>query len=72
MRKIILFCANGMSTSLLVSKMEQYANSIQYDCEIAAYPVSEAKNFNGEADICLLGPQVRFNLKNVQAQVSFQ
>lgn len=70
MRNIVLFCAAGMSTSLLVSKMKNYADSIGYECSIAAHPISEASTYGKDADICLLGPQVRFNADKVKAQVS--
>lgn len=67
MRKIVLFCAAGMSTSLLVTKMKEAAVSMDYEVEINAYPLSEASEKGVDADIILLGPQVRFDLKKVQA-----
>ena len=70
MRKICLFCAAGMSTSLLVTKMRDYAQSINYECTIDAYPISEVKKYGDEADVILLGPQVRFELNNVKKQLS--
>lgn len=69
MRKIRLFCAAGMSTSLLVTRMQEYANSIGYECDVKAYPVSEVKQHGADADVILLGPQVRFELNNVKKQV---
>ncbi|MGN1406273.1 MAG: PTS sugar transporter subunit IIB [Erysipelotrichaceae bacterium] len=69
MRKIRLFCAAGMSTSLLVKKMQDYAASINYECDICAYSVSEVADKGADADICLLGPQVRFELNNVKAKL---
>lgn len=70
MRNIVLFCAAGMSTSLLVNKMKDYAASINYECKIEAYPISKAQECGAAADICLLGPQVRFNMDAVKKQVS--
>lgn len=67
MRKIVLFCAAGMSTSLLVTKMKEAATNMDYEVEINAYPLSEASEKGVDADIILLGPQVRFDLKKVQA-----
>lgn len=69
MRKIRLFCAAGMSTSLLVKKMQDYAASINYECDIVAYPVAEVDKEGPSADICLLGPQVRFELNNVKSKL---
>lgn len=69
MRKIRLFCAAGMSTSLLVTKMQKYAEEIGYDCDIVAHSTSEVDAYGPEADIVLLGPQVRFELKKIQAKL---
>ena len=40
MRKIVLLCAAGMSTSALVKKMQAAAEAENYACDIAAYPVA--------------------------------
>ena len=66
MKKIILLCAAGMSTSMLVKKMQEAAAADSYDCEIAAFPTSEAKDKAADADVILLGPQVRFAKGKVQ------
>lgn len=68
MKEIALFCANGMSTSLLVSKMEAAAKENGLEYNIAAYPVSEISNYGAKADVILLGPQVKYQLKNVKEQ----
>ncbi len=66
MKKIILLCAAGMSTSMLVKKMQEAAAADSFECEIAAYPTSEAKDKAADADVILLGPQVRFSKGKVQ------
>lgn len=68
MRKIVLLCFIGMSTNLLVNKMKEVAKEEGFECEILAYPVTESHNVDKNADIILLGPQVRYNLGNVQKQ----
>ena len=68
MKKIVLFCCIGMSTNLLVNKMKEVAKEEGLECEIIAYPVSESYNVGKDADIVLLGPQVRYNLANIQKQ----
>lgn len=68
MRKIVLLCAAGMSTSLLVSKMKQAAADEGYEADIAAYAVATARDHT-DADIILLGPQVRFAKSKVQGEV---
>lgn len=68
MRKIVLLCAAGMSTSLLVNKMREAASSEGLEYDINAYPVSQAATEGKDADVILLGPQVRFNLDKVKEQ----
>ncbi len=68
MRNIVLVCAAGMSTSLLVNKMREAAAAEQYDCEINAYAVANIAEKGPAADIILLGPQVRFQLDNIKKQ----
>ena len=59
---IRLFCAAGMSTSLLVKKMEEAAKEKGKDADIAAYPFSEMERLIDGVDVALLGPQVGFQL----------
>lgn len=69
MKKIMLVCSAGMSTSLLVTKMVKAANEKGLELEIFACSESEAKQKYGEVDIILLGPQVRFLLSKIQKSV---
>jgi len=62
---ILLVCAAGMSTSLLVNRMNEAAKKEGIDVHIEAHPVSSVASFGDAADVILLGPQVRFELKNV-------
>lgn len=65
MKKIILLCAGGMSTSMLVKKMQEEAAKEGLECEIAAYPQADAKDKASDADCILLGPQIRFAKQKV-------
>lgn len=57
---IRLFCSQGMSTSLLVSKMRDEAAKQGLEADIAAFPANEMEeNLNG-VDCALLGPQVGY------------
>lgn len=68
MKKIILLCAGGISTSMLVKNMKAAALAAGHDdWEIAAYPQSEAKNKATDADAILLGPQIRFAKSKIQS-----
>jgi PTS system cellobiose-specific IIB component len=65
-KKITLFCAAGMSTSLLVSKMREEAAKNGWDYDINAYSLTESAVQGPLADCILLGPQVRYALKQLQ------
>lgn len=68
MRNIVLLCAQGMSTGVMVKKMRDAAEKSCYACSISAHPVAQAKELGEDADILLLGPQVRFEKDEVQAK----
>ncbi|MCC5890035.1 MAG: PTS sugar transporter subunit IIB [Alkalibacterium sp.] len=59
---IMLVCAAGMSTSMLVSKMKKAAEERGIDADIFAVSASEvdAKMGSRPVDVMLLGPQVRY------------
>lgn len=64
--KIALFCAAGMSTSMLVDKMRKAASENGLDVTINAYPESELEKRVDEIDVALLGPQVRYLLNKAK------
>ncbi|EAM8936980.1 PTS sugar transporter subunit IIB [Salmonella enterica] len=68
MKNILLVCAAGMSTSMLVKRMQAYAESTNTEVNINAMSISEAKEKikKNEADVVLLGPQVRFKKKEIE------
>ena len=66
MRKIVLVCNAGMSTSLLTNAMRKAAKQEGYDCEIDAYGVRVASKQIREADIVLVGPQIAFDLPQLK------
>lgn len=68
MKKITLFCSAGMSTSLLVNKMKEAAKAAGKEYEIAAYSLNEAPQHAPEADVILIGPQVRFALNDLKSK----
>ena len=57
--KILLVCNAGMSTSMLVARMEKAAQSKGVDVEIQAKPITEAEKEIDDWDIVMVGPQVR-------------
>ncbi len=63
MVRIMLACAAGMSTSLLVTKMEKAAAEAGTEAKIWAVPEAEVEKNLGEFDVLLVGPQIRFKAK---------
>lgn len=63
---IRLFCAAGMSTSLLVTKMRAAAEKAGLDADIAAYSINELGERLEGCDVALLGPQVGYQLNMVK------
>lgn len=61
-KTIMLVCSAGMSTSLLVTKMKNAADTKNLECDIFAVSASEADAHveSKKIDVILLGPQVRF------------
>ncbi|MCZ0701624.1 PTS system cellobiose-specific IIB component [Natronobacillus azotifigens] len=60
MKNILLVCAAGMSTSMLVNKMEKAAGAKEEEIKIAATSGGDIKKYIKDADVLLLGPQVSY------------
>ena len=58
--RIMLACNAGMSTSLVVAKMQDAAKAQGKDYKIWAVEQGEIQNELGNFDVLLLGPQVRY------------
>jgi len=68
MIRIILCCAAGMSTSLLVTKMKAAAKVQGIETSIQAMSEADVKNHESEMDVLLLGPQVRYLLAKMKGK----
>ncbi len=66
MKKILLVCSAGMSTSIVVKKMEAAAQELGVEAKIWAVGDALAKENVGEADIVMLGPQVKYLLDKMK------
>ena len=60
MLKVMFVCCAGMSTSLLVEKVNQAATGRGLEIEAYAVGETEAIRDLSQADILLLGPQVKY------------
>ena len=70
MKKILLLCAAGMSTSILVNKMKEAANKNGIEVQIEAVSLENFENKINEYDVVLLGPQVRFKKNELQEKAN--
>ena len=70
-KTIMLVCSAGMSTSLLVTKMQKAAFNQGLDAHIFAASASEADtNLENPVDVLLLGPQVRYMKSDFEKRLS--
>lgn len=60
MKNILLVCNAGMSTSMLVQKMQAAAKEQGLEVGIEAKSVTEAAKVIDSVDVLLLGPQVGY------------
>lgn len=77
MKRIVLACSAGMSTSLVVTKMEKEVAARGLEYQIYAIPEQnlreELQEFGQDIIAVLLGPQVRFKLaENQKLTESYQ
>lgn len=66
MIRILLACAGGMSMSLLMNKMKEEADKRGIEVSVDAVGEKTIGDHVGKFDVLLLGPQVRYVLKNAQ------
>ena len=72
MFRIMLCCSAGMSTSLLVRKMVEEAESRGLPMKIEAYGVSEFDIQFPNYQVVLLGPQVKYMLNTLSEKAATQ
>lgn len=60
MKKVLVCCNTGVTTSLLVAKIKSVAEARNLEIEIEASPMATAADHIAEADVVLLGPQVGY------------
>ena len=64
--KILLVCAGGMSTGLLMKKMEKYWAEQGIELVIDATGVGEYRDVCSKYDMILVGPQVRYRFDEIK------
>lgn len=64
MMNILLCCAAGMSTSMVVKKMQQSAKDRGIEAHIEAVGLDEFEDRLSQFDCVLLGPQIKYKLND--------
>ena len=64
--KILLVCAGGMSTSILMKKMEKYWASVSVPLEIEAVGIADYEDICPEYEMILVGPQVGYRIEEIK------
>lgn len=66
MKKILLVCSAGISTSILVSKMKRAAQDQGIDVSIQVKSITGVRDVIQDMDIVLLAPQIGYEQKKLQ------
>lgn len=69
-KKIMLACSAGMSTSLLVTKMQKAAEKDGADVTVFATSAADADNAleKEHPDVLMLGPQIKYMLDSFKSK----
>lgn len=64
--KILVVCNAGMSSSILVKKIKDYALTIQEEAQVQAVSSASVSDEIGKWDVCLVAPQIMYALDEVK------
>ena len=70
MKKVYLFCAAGMSTSMLAQRMQEVADQHKLPMEIKAFPIGTVGDVieKEHPDCILIGPQSKYMFEEVNSK----
>lgn len=68
MRYITLICAAGMSTSILMNKMQESAKAQGLDIKVIAMSESKFEEYDEPTEVLLLGPQIAYLEDEIREQ----
>nr|AGS52005.1 putative beta-glucosides PTS, EIIB [uncultured bacterium contig00006] len=63
--KLLLICAGGASTSILMKKLEKHAAEKGMEFSVEAHSVGEYEDVADAFDVIMLGPQVSYKKNEV-------
>ncbi|AGF55510.1 MULTISPECIES: PTS sugar transporter subunit IIB [Clostridium] len=68
MRYITLVCAAGMSTSILMGRMQESAKKQGIEAKIVAMSESKFEEYEEPTEVLLLGPQIEYMADEMKEQ----
>lgn len=68
MKYITLVCAAGMSTSMLMAKMQDSAKKQGIEAKIIAMSESKFEEYKEPTDVLLMGPQISYMEDEIREQ----
>jgi len=68
--KIMLICAGGMSTGILMKKMVKWGEEKNRPITVKAYGISEYEQEVDQYEVILLGPQISYKLNDIKNNVN--
>jgi PTS system cellobiose-specific IIB component len=68
MRYITLICAAGMSTSMLMAKMQESAKKQGIEAKIIAMSEAKFEEYEEPTEVLLLGPQIAYLEDEIKEQ----
>lgn len=68
MRYITLVCAAGMSTSILMARMQESAKKQGIEAKIIAMSESKFEEYEEPTEVLLLGPQIEYLADDIKEQ----
>ena len=66
MRNIVLVCNGGMSTSILANRIKELGGD---GVEVNAYGEQEYSQHLKDADVVLIGPQIRYLIDDIRKRI---
>lgn len=69
MKKIVLFCGGGMSSSLLVLKLRDAARAANVEVHVEAFSAARPEYAEG-ADVVLVAPQIRSEIEKIRSKIT--
>ena len=68
--RILLACGAGLSTSILMKKIEKYCADKGEELTINAVPINDVAGYQKDYDCVLVGPQVSYRIEELKQILS--